>query len=369
MSENKDKKSAITDARAKELREKIYSLCSLPSVSGFECKSADIVKKSYGELFDSVETDAVGNIILFKSSKKPNAVKIMVDAHYDEIGFVVTEVLDGGFLRLANIGGVDRAIMQAADVVVYGLTTLRGVITSVPPHLRGDSEKLPDMENMLVDVGLGYSKDELEKIVPIGTPVGFDPLPFELLNNRISGGSFDNKACGAMAILALAETPSSSLAGDVYLTLSCREETAGRGGAYVSANRIAPDYAMAIDVNLANAPDVPSRESVEMGKGISISYSSSTDRALTRAFADICADKDIGVSKKAEPSSTGTNAVAINIASLGIPVVDVGLPLRNMHTYNEIIALEDCETLCRAVKEFVTSDELAEKFAKEEFTL
>ena len=107
---------------------------------------------------------------------------------------------------------------------------------------------------------------------------------------------------------------------------------------------------MAIDVNLANAPDVPSRESVEMGKGISISYSSSTNRTLTRTFADICLEQEIGVSKKAEPSSTGTNAVAINIASLGIPVVDVGLPLRNMHTYNEIIALEDCETLCRAVK-------------------
>ena len=129
MSENKDKMSTLTDARREELKKKIYSLCSLPSVSGFECRSADVVKKCYGELFDLVETDAVGNIILFKSSKKPNAVKIMVDAHYDEIGFVVTEVIDGGFLRLANIGGVDRAIMQAADVVVYGSKELCGVIT------------------------------------------------------------------------------------------------------------------------------------------------------------------------------------------------------------------------------------------------
>ena len=369
MSENEAKKSGIDTKRAALLEKNVRFLCSLASVSGFEYMTADAVKAKYGEYFDSVSADAVGNIIFFKSSKKENAVKIMIDTHYDEIGFVVTEVLDGGFLRIANIGGVDRSIMQASDVVVYGKELLRGVITSVPPHLRSGGSSLPEMDKMLVDAGLGYSKEELEAIAPVGTPVGFDCIEGSLLENHISGGSFDNKACAAVAMLALCELSAEELAGDVYLTLSCREETAGRGGAYVCANKIDPDYAMAIDVNLANAPDVSSRESVEMGKGISISYSSSTDRALTRAMAELCEKRGVDFMKKAEPSSTGTNAVAINIASLGIPVVDVGLPLRNMHTYNEIISLDDCETLCKAVKAFVCSEDIARDFAREDFSI
>ena len=126
---------------------------------------------------------------------------------------------------------------------------------------------------------------------------------------------------------------------------------------------------MCIDVNLADAPDVPKRESVKMCGGISISYSSSTDRALTRECAQLCEEKNINITKKAEPSSTGTNAVAIAMAAYGIPVVDVGLPLRNMHTYCEVIALDDCISLYSFVKEFAASSELASKFRREEIDI
>ena len=106
-----------------------------------------------------------------------------------------------------------------------------------------------------------------------------------------------------------------------------------------------------------------------MGGGISISYSSSTDRALTRECAQLCEEKNINITKKAEPSSTGTNAVAIAMAAYGIPVVDVGLPLRNMHTYCEVIALDDCISLHSFVKEFAASSALANKFRREEIDI
>lgn len=348
------------------LQSDIISLCSLGTVSGFESRAREDIDGLYRESFDSIYCDAVGNHILYKSCKRENAVKIMIDAHLDEIGFVVTEVLEGGFLRLTNIGGIDRAILQSAEVTVFGEETLRGVIASTPPHLRGDDDKLPTMDKTLVDVGLGYTKEELEKIAPVGTPVAFDKTYTALKNDRISGPSLDNKACGAIALFAISSLEPSELAGDVYITLSCREETASRGGAYLCANRIRPDYAMVIDVNLANAPDVSERESVPMGEGISISFSSSTSRALTRASARLCKEGEIPFTPKAEPSSTGTNAVAVNIAGGGVPVVDIGLPLRNMHTYNETVALDDCYALYRFIREFVTSRELAESFAREE---
>ena len=355
--------------KREQLKEAIIRLSSLCSVSGSEFRAVDKIKKIYGAHFDYIESDAVGNHILFRSCGRADAPKIMIDAHYDEIGFMVTEVLDGGFLRITNIGGVDRAIMQAAAVTVYGAENIDGVIISTPPHLRDGGSKLPKMEDLLVDIGLGYSKDELEALVPIGTPVSFEKRYSELLGERIAGPSFDNKACGAIAIDAICSLSNDELAGDIYLTLSCREEVAGRGGAYPCANRIMPDYALVIDVNLADAPDVSARESVKMGNGISISYSSSTDRALTRASAKMCEDNEISFIKKTEPSSTGTNAVAVGLAGLGISVVDVGLPLRNMHTYNEVISLDDCESLHSFVKAFATSNELARGFRREEIDI
>ena len=351
------------------LRRAITELASLLSVSGSEYRTLEKIKEIYGAFFDSIESDAVGNHILFKSCGIEGAPKIMIDAHYDEIGFLVTEVLDGGFLRIANLGGIDRAIMQAAAVTVYGKEDIDGVIISTPPHLREGGNKLPELESLLVDVGLGYTKDELAELVPVGTPISFQKKYSDLCDGAISGASFDNKACAAIALDAVIDIPKDSLAGDVYVTLSCREETAKQGGAYVCANKIKPDYALVIDVNLADSPDVPSRETVKMGGGISISYSSSTNRAVTRLSADICEKNGIKFVKKAEPSSTGTNALAVGMAALGVPVVDVGLPLRNMHTYNEVISLDDCEALWHFVRSFATSYELAEKFRREEINI
>lgn len=367
--ENRKKSSKIFYERAR-LFGSIESLCSLCSVSGSEMLTDDSVKNMFGSAFDSITVDAVGNHVLYRSCGREDAVKIMIDAHYDEIGFVVTEVLDGGFLRITNIGGIDRAIMQAAEVTVYGKERLSGVIISTPPHLRSEGKKLPPIESLFVDVGIGYTKDELMDIAPVGTVVTFDKCYKTLLNERFIGASLDNKACAAIAIDAIADIPRESLAGDIYLTLSCREETGrSHGGAYVIANKIKPDYALVIDVNLANAPDVPTRESVKMESGISISYSPVTSRALTLASVELCNKNGIECQKKTEAHSTGTNAPAVNLAALGVPVVDVGLPLRNMHTYSELVSMLDCCSLWLFVKEFATSAELAENFKREELDI
>ena len=362
---NKNEKNEPEGIDAR-LKEAIIDLASLCSVSGSEHRAIDKIKELYGERFDSITSDAVGNHILFKSCKRPDAPRIMIDTHYDEIGFMVTDVLDGGFLRITNIGGIDRAIMQAASVTVCGKENISGIIISTPPHLRDGDGNLPKIEDLLVDVGLGYTKEDLSELAPIGTPITFEKKYSELLNGRLAGPSLDNKACAAIALDSICDIPNEALAGDVYITLSCYEETARRSGAYVCANKIKPDYAMVIDVNLADAPGVPARESVKMGGGISISYSSSTDRALTRASAALCEKNDISYIKKAEPSSTGTNAIALGLSSYGVSVVDVGLPLRNMHTYNEVVSLDDCFDLYSFVKAFVTSSELAKDFCREE---
>ncbi len=347
------------------LLEDIVRLCSLCSVSGYEYRAEEQIREIYGEHFDEIQSDGVGNYVLIKYSGRANAPRIMVDAHFDEVGFIVREILEGGFLRIAPVGGIDSAIMQASDVVVYGREELFGVVASIPPHLRnGKGEELPEPSDLIVDMG-GYSKEELCALCPIGTPVGYAPVYREIGEGYLSGKSFDNKACGAIAARAVINTPKKSLAGDVYLCFSAREETAHGGGVKNVTFRYNPDYAMVVDVNFGNAPDVPKRESVGMKKGISVCYSAATDRELTRQTAELCRAKDIDYTPCAAPSSTGTNATVLNLVGEGVPVVDIGLPLRNMHTYSELLALEDARTLCSCVAAFICSSELATAFARE----
>ena len=349
-----------------ELKRAIFELSAVPSVSGFEYRATDEIKRIYADSFDEIISDSVGNHTLIRRCSKEGAARILVDAHFDEIGMLVSDVLDGGFLRIVNVGGIDPAIMQASDVVVYGKSTLRGVVMSVPPHLRAaENGKLAPVNDLLVDVGLGYTKEELEELVPIGSPVGYAPVYSEFGEGYLAGKSFDDKACGAIAASAVINTPREELAGDVYLCFSAREEVSALGGITPACVNLRPHYAMVIDVNLGAAPDTPERETVELGKGPSIAYSAATDRTLTRMTAELCRDKEIAFSPCANPSSTGTNATSVNLVGAGIPVVDIGLPLRNMHTYNEVLLLDDCEALERLVKEFICSTELAERFGKE----
>ncbi len=347
------------------LKEKIISLCSTMSISGFETRSTEYLRKTVGADFDEYNTDAVGNHIFIKRCGRKKAPLVLIDTHFDEIGMIVTQICEGGFLRLASIGGLSPTILQGADVTVYGTRTVRGVITSTPPHLRsGEEDSLPDLTELMVDTG--YTKEEMERLAPIGTPVGFSPCYRELLNGKLLGKSFDNKACGAIAAYALACVEKKELAADVALLFSSYEETSRIGGAAAGSFSLDPDYAMVIDVNLAGIPDAPKYETVPLGKGVSLSVSAATDRRLTRMTKTLCEDKEIAHTMIAAPSSTGTNAPTVNLVRGGIPVVDVGLPLRSMHTYNELISLEDAGALFCLVKEFVCAQGIANAFTREE---
>jgi len=343
-----------------QLKERIISLCSLMSVSGHEAYDAERLAKEVGKDFDECHHDAVGNTVLVCRCGRKDAKKILIDTHFDEIGMLVTDICDGGFLRIINVGGIDPAILSAADVLIYGKRTLHGVICATPPHLQkeADKDKLQPVDELLIDTG--YQKDELEKLVSIGTPVGFLPRYTELTGDRLCGKSLDNKACAAIAVQALLATPREALAADVYLLLSAQEETAGTGGAAVGSFAIDPDYAMVIDVNLAKVPDTSEADTVPLGKGPSVSISPVADRRLTRLVRDLAERRGIPYSPVAAPSSTGTNTPAVNLAGRGIPTVDIGLPLKNMHTYNELLCLSDAEALCALITAFITDRQIGE---------
>ncbi len=354
-----------TEKRSREeLKKAILSLCSVMSVSGYETRSADRIREVLAPHFDECHTDAVGNHLFVRRSGRKDAPKILVDAHYDEIGMMVSEICEGGFLRMVSVGGISPTILQGADVLIYGKKTLRGVITSTPPHLRsggGEKETLPPCEELLVDTG--YSKESLETLVSVGTPVGFAPVYGELRGEQLMGKSFDDKACAAAAVHALAGMDRADQAGDVYLLLASQEEVGLRGGE-TGAVGIDPDYALVIDVTHGSAPDTGKDEAFPLGEGITISLSAATDLRLTRRTVELAREAGIKFTRVVEAANTGTDANVTQLVRCGIPTVLASLPLRSMHTYNEVLSVSDAEELVKLVSAFVGDARIAEDFAR-----
>ena len=347
-----------------ELKKLLIDIPSIMSITGYTMKGGDALRALIGNAFDESYTDEVGNHIFVKRCGKENAPKILIDTHFDEVGMMVTEIHENGFLSVVNVGGLDMRIMQAAEVTVYGEgREIYGVVVSTPPHLTNPSEakKLKDIGELYIDTG--YSKEEIEKYVHLGTPVGFRAIYRELLNDRLSGKAFDCKACGACAAYAVANTPKEELAGDVYVVFSNFEETGARGaGAGNAAYSIDPDYAMVADVTHAVMPG--DGKEPKQGEGICMTISPITNRKLINMLVKEAKEKEMNIQRECVTRSTGTNTMTVNLIRGGIPTVDVGLPLKNMHTYNEVVSIKDAQSLSDLMRIFITSKDIAEVFGR-----
>lgn len=348
-----------------ELKKLLTEIPAIMSITGYTMQAGDKLRALIGDVFDESYTDAVGNHVFVRRCGRDNAPKILIDTHFDEVGMMVTGVHEGGFVSIANVGGLDMRIMQAAEVTIYAEDReIYGVIVSTPPHLTkaGEAKKLKEITELYIDTG--YSKEELEKYVHLGTPVGFRAIYRELLNNKISGKAFDCKACGASAVDAVANTPREELAGDVYVVFSNFEETGARGaGAANAVYSVDPDYAMVADVTHAVMPGDSNKEP-KMGEGISITLSPITNRKLCNMLIAAAKEKDMKIQRETVTRHTGTNTMDVNLVRAGVPTVDVGLPLKNMHTYNEVVCVDDAQSLSDLMKIFITSKEIAEVFRR-----
>ena len=345
------------------LKELIVSLSGIMSVSGNERKNREALQALIGGVFDEYRTDALGNHLFIKKCGRKNAPVILVDTHFDEIGMMVTGIKEGGFVTVTNIGGVDTRILPASEVIIYGKEPVYGVFAAKAPHLStaADMEKLTPLPEMVIDTG--YSKEELTELCPIGTPVGFKPIYADLLNERLAGKAFDDKACGACAVYGIDAVQRRDLAGDVYFLFSAYEET-GMTGARVAGFGIRPDYALVLDVTHASVPEAKDRYLPEFGSGVAVAASPITNRKLTRMVTDLCKSGNVPFTVDACPGSTGTNANVLGISADGIPTALCSLPLKSMHTSAEVLSVEDARALSRVVSQFIKSKEISEVFGK-----
>lgn len=330
------------------LKKTLSSLCSLMTLSGFEKRSKRELFAIAEELFDESYEDSFGNFVFVKHALDKDAPRLMIDAHFDRVGLMVTGIKDGGFVSVVNVGGLDTRILPSEEVVIYGNKEVYGIISSIPPHLKKgeDAHSAPKMSELYVDTG--YSKEELEKIVSIGDPIIFKGELDELIGDRVCAPSLDNKACVCAALDAIRRTDASRLRYNVYVTVSAQEET-GKCGAALCAYKIKPDIAIITDVNFGASEGDVGFDTIECGEGASVDVSALVDRRLTRSVIKLLTDKGLKHQIIAESSSTYTNNELISVTGTGVPTVLMSVPLRFMHTPVELVDLKDIRSLSDAL--------------------
>ncbi|MFN3801051.1 M42 family metallopeptidase [Belliella pelovolcani] len=247
----------------------LKQVCEIAGAPGFEKRVRSLVVDLVTPLADEVKMDNMGNVIAIKKSKKnPDAKKVMVAAHMDEIGFIVTHIDDSGFVRFHTLGGFDPKTLTAQRVIIHGKKDLVGVMGSKPIHVMTAEEKtkLPNTTDFFID--LGMSKEEVEKYISIGDPITRDRELIEM-GDCVNCKSIDNR----VAVYILIETLRTvqDPAYDLYAVFTVQEEV-GLRGANVAAHGINPDFGIALDTTIAfDVPGAQTHEKVtELGKGTAI---------------------------------------------------------------------------------------------------
>ena len=336
-----------------DLQKILKELTMLTGPSGFESPVAKRGAELLGPLVDEVYTDRLGSVIGVRRCGKPGAKRVLLDAHLDEIGLIVTGIEDG-YLRISTIGGVDLRMLPDREVTVLAEEPLFGVITCLPPHVQtaADHDTAAKLESLFVDVGL--SQEEAESRIPIGTPITFRGESFALGETKFCGKSLDDRACFAALLRCGELLRDKELGVDVYFVGSSREEVGG-WGARCAGFTAAPDWAVAVDVTHGTTPDAPGGGTVttELGKGPAVGVTPITPRWMSNLLEQTAKEQEIPCQREIMSGLSGTNGDDYQIAREGIATAVVSLPLRYMHTPVEVVDLDDLENTARLLACFV----------------
>ncbi len=336
-----------------ELRETIKSLSRLNGPSGFEDSVRSAITEMLTGLVGEVKTDVMGNVFGVRKCGKEGAKTILLDAHMDEIGLIVTGY-EKGFLRFGTLGGVDPRMLPAREVIVMTEPPMHGVIDTMPPHVlsAGDMDKSIEADKLFINAGL--SEENAEKLVPLGTPVVFNAEIFELGENQLCGKALDDRACAAIILMIMENLKDKDLNVDVCAMFSTQEEVGCRG-ASAGVFSADPDWAVAIDVTHGKTPDAKENGILNMEGGPAIGVGPNMNRALTgEVFA---AAGRIGVKCQTEVirGNSGTNAWPMQISRGGVATAVVSLPLKYMHTPVETISVKDAQQIVDVLTELIIS--------------
>jgi len=332
-----------------DLKELLKELCELFGPPGFEDDVRTIIRKHVTPLCDSIEEDAIGNMTAWKKGKSDDVV--MLDAHTDEVGFMVSHIDANGFLRFAPLGGWDARQFPSSRVSLKGTKDfIPGAIGFLPPHITKAEERSKAIppEQLAIDIGV-KSREEAEALgIRPGTPGILDGPMVELENNRLLGKAFDDRAGCAAAIYILNELKNKELPFTLAVNFATSEEL-GLRGAKVSAFRIAPKVALVLETTTAgDFPGVPSDQSpCKMGDGVAITVADRTmvtTPKMIRFLTEVATERKIPHQLK-QPLFGGTNAGEIHLSRSGVLTGVLANPARYIHGPSSMLDFGDFENL------------------------
>ena len=275
---------------------------------------------------------------------------VMLEAHMDEVGMIVTEIFEDGFLSVTNVGSIDTRFLPSTTVKIYGKEVIKGVFTSVPPHLKKDNA-VPTFDICKIDTG----RKNIKEIVSLGDYVLFDYAPTKLLNGKITSKALDNRA-GMAAVIAAGEKISQmKLPFKVCLLFPSGEEL-GLRGARVGAFTATPEKCISVDVSFGDCPDVPPAKTRKLDSGAMIGVSPILSRGIYKKLEAIAKEKDIPYTLEIMGGATSTDADVISLTKSGIPTGLVSIPLRNMHTPCEVVSVSDVEAVANLLVEYAKGE-------------
>lgn len=332
----------------KALKKLLTKLCETTGISGDESEIAELTLQKLRKYCPDAYITPNHSVIGTLGNQNPNAWHILLDAHLDQVGMVVTSITKDGFVTVGNVGGLDRRWFPAQRVVLHGKKRIYGIISTLPPHLASDEETVQTMEEVRIDTG--YSADELQKIIHIGDSITFDGMTEELPGGRFTSPALDDRAGIAAIFYAIDEIWKEDIHCKVTVLFSSREEVNGLGaktGCFV----MHPDTALAVDVSFAG--DGKQHKTGIAGKGTMIGFASSLSNKLSHELANYAIDAHIPYQYEVMNGTTGTNADDFSVCCDGAETCTVSIPLYYMHTPVEAVDMNDIKYTGRLLAEFL----------------
>ena len=330
------------------MKENLKKLCDSTFVGSEQKAKAEVINM-LSPFVDEIKTDLTGSVFGFIKGKSDKT--ILLEAHIDEIGFTVTNVLENGFVRLSNVGGIDIRTLPANTVKIHTENKdIIGVFTSTPPHLAKDkSDEFSSLDEIFVDTGLENAKD----LIKIGDFATFNTTAIELQNDFISGKSVDDRS-GCVALIEVAKNIKSQGIPDknIIILLASGEELGNRG-AKIGAFGKEIDEAIIIDVSFGFTPNCDKSKCGEIGKGAMIGVSPILDKDMRNNLINLAEKCNIPYQLEAMNGLTSTDADVVTITETGVKTALISIPIKYMHTPIETVCLSDIKAVADLINEYL----------------
>lgn len=327
--------------------ELLRDLCETPGVPGHEERVRDLIMGQIEGLFDEVTVDPMGSLLCRRNADKPDAPKIMLLCHMDEIGFLVSHISDKGFLYLQPVGGFDpRNLFSRRVLVCTDQGDFKGVMNpgGKPVHIASpeDRKKVPELSEFFVDLGMGAAAKD---VVKVGDFVVMDE-PFLEMGDKFVSKALDNRIACWLGIEVMKALGDKGRGAEIHVVFTCQEEV-GLRGARTSAFKVQPDIGIGIDTTLAcDTPGIPEQfATTTQGKGFGLHVRDSSfiaDKALVHEIEEIAVKNDIP-HQRTMLAAGGQDGAAAQQAAAGARAVGIVVGTRYIHTVTEMIHKTDLQ--------------------------